>query len=77
MQLSTKDAREIALQILAAAESAEQDGFLVDWGQEKVGLDGAGSAQLMSEFRKWREQNSLKERCLMRTFDDGSLPGTN
>jgi len=55
LQLSPDEAREIALRLVEATESAEQDAFLVEWGTESFGGDQRAAAALLLEFRKWRE----------------------
>ncbi|HEY8597358.1 MAG TPA: hypothetical protein VIL85_02940 [Thermomicrobiales bacterium] len=55
IQLSPDEARSVALQLIEAAETAEQDAFLVEWGTEALG-DERTAAALLMQFRKWREE---------------------
>lgn len=55
VQMSPAEARDLALNLLESAEAAEQDAFLFEWAQKEVGVDDAGAATLLAEFRKWRE----------------------
>lgn len=55
IQLSPDEAREVAQRLMEAAESAEQDAFLVEWGAESFGGDRRAAAALLLEFRKWRD----------------------
>ena len=55
-QMSPADAREIGMNLLAAAENAEGDGFLVNFLRETVGMDDMRAvATLLMEFRQYRE----------------------
>lgn len=60
IQLSPEEARSIARDLIEAAEAAEQDGFLVEWGAESFGGDQRAAAALLLEFRKWREARREK-----------------
>ena len=55
-QMDTAKAREIALMLLEAAESAEQDGFLYDFARENLKADERIGAEIMNEFRNWRDK---------------------
>jgi hypothetical protein len=59
-QQSVEQAREHALAILAAAEAAEQDAFLVYWLKTHVGADERAAAGLLKEFRNWRREKTGK-----------------
>ncbi len=54
-QVTTAKAREIAMMLLEAAESADQDGFIIVFAQ-RLGLDEGQAAQVLGEFRTWRER---------------------
>lgn len=58
-QFTPDKAREIAGMLVECAEAAEQDGFLVEWGADAMGLSPEQAARLVTEFReyrrKWRE----------------------
>lgn len=54
IQMTTTDARRIAMQILEAADAAESDGFIVSWLGDKAELNDPQLAALLSEFREYR-----------------------
>lgn len=56
VQMSTDEARDLAMNLIQAAEAAEQDAFLFEWAQREVGVNDKQAAGLLSEFRKWREE---------------------
>lgn len=62
LQLEVEEARLIAGMILEAAEGAEQDAFIVEWGMEHIGLELEAAASLLREYRQWREQRRAKNR---------------
>ena len=55
-QMTPDEVRTFALSLLQSAEAAEQDAFLMDFATKKLGVDDAGGAQLVNEFREWRGQ---------------------
>lgn len=59
-QLTTAKAREIALLLLEAAESAEQDGFIHDWVTTRLHATDVAAAQVLGEFRTWRQEQQAK-----------------
>ena len=62
IQVSPEEARSIARSMIEAAEAAEQDGFLVEWAKQAIGVDDGAATRLLVEFRKWRDgQRSRKE----------------
>lgn len=60
IQLSPDEARSVARDLIEAAESAEQDAFLIEWGAESFGGDRRAATVLLLEFRKWREARAGK-----------------
>lgn len=56
VQMSPEEARAFASTVVGAAEASEQDAFLVEWVQSQIGCDMIGAANLLMEFRQWREQ---------------------
>ena len=56
VQMSPENARDLALNLLQAAESAYSDAFLVEFMTDAVEESEAAAAGLLIEFRKWREQ---------------------
>lgn len=59
-ELTPDEARAHALKILAAADAAESDAFMVGFLRNEVGASLQGAAGLLQEFRVYR--NSRKER---------------
>lgn len=55
VQISPEEARDVALNILACACAAEADLFLMTFATTRIGIAVNRSAQLLNEFRKWRE----------------------
>lgn len=53
VQLSVDEARDLALNLLGAAESAIQDAFVVEFSQE-LGLDERQAIMLLRAFRERR-----------------------
>lgn len=54
IQMTTQEARQIAIQILEAADAAESDGFLIGWLQEGTDISDAQLGRLIAEFRAYR-----------------------
>jgi hypothetical protein len=54
VQLASSQAREIALQILEAAEAAEQDGFIVTFVTEAIGAPVEEAGKLLHLYREHR-----------------------
>ncbi len=54
-QATPAEARQIAQQIMEAAEAAETDSFIFQFMQTQVGLDVGSAGQVLVDFRKWRE----------------------
>ena len=55
MQMSPENARDLALNLLHAAEAAYSDAFLVEFFKEALEATDEATAVLVAEFRKWRE----------------------
>jgi hypothetical protein len=56
-QMSPEKARELAFNLLQAADGAESDGFLVTFLQESVGVESMNAiASILVEFREYREK---------------------
>jgi hypothetical protein len=55
-QMSPEAARDIAFALLAAAEAAYSDAFLVEFANEAVGIEVSEAAVLLQQFRVWRLQ---------------------
>ena len=54
--MSPDNARELAMNLLEAAEAAESDGFMVHFMKNAMEIDDDGAfASVLSEFRKYRE----------------------
>ncbi len=56
IQMSPENARDLAVNLLQAAEAAYSDAFLVEFFVNAIGGTEAEAAGLLIEFRKWREQ---------------------
>ena len=54
-QATPAEARQLAQQIVEAAEAAETDSFIYQFMQNKIGLDPERSGMVLIEFRQWRE----------------------
>lgn len=61
IQIGTQQARALALQILEAADSAESDGFLITWLREAAEVGDRAAAQMLAEFRAWREHQRTRQ----------------
>ena len=63
IQVSPAEARAIAANLLRAAESAQQDGFIAEWFVQKFNAPPRGAARLLEEYRehrkKWEETVSV------------------
>lgn len=56
IQMSPEIARDLAHNLLAAADAAESDGFLVGWLQDTIQVDDMRTiASLLVEFREYRK----------------------
>lgn len=72
-QMDVEQARDHARAITEAAEAAEQDAFLMDWGQRVVGLSFEKAGTLMMEFRQYRRERTGKNSGA-RTAQDWVMP---
>jgi hypothetical protein len=59
-QLTPEEARDHAKNVLEATEASEQDAFMLDFMQKKVGLDLQRSLQVIVDFRGYRESRGKK-----------------
>lgn len=59
-QMSPEQARDHARTLTEAAEAAEQDAFLIDFGRNKLGLDREREGVLLVAFREWRAEQTGK-----------------
>lgn len=59
-QFPPTKAREIAMMLLEAAEAAEQDGFVVEFFKDKIGVGEEEVAVILNEFRVWRDKERGK-----------------
>lgn len=55
VQMSPEDARRLALNLLASAEAAIADGFLVDFFHVRAGIGELAAARVLADFREWRQ----------------------
>lgn len=56
MQCSPAKAREMALMLLESADAAESDAVLIGYAKDVLDLDERGAAQLLQQFRQYREK---------------------
>lgn len=57
-QMPPETARELAANLLSAAEAAEVDAFLMAFMRERVGASDEQAVQILIEFREWRERKA-------------------
>lgn len=53
-QMSPVKARELAMNLLASAEAAEQDAFFISFLRKQIGANDRQVATLLVQFRDWR-----------------------
>lgn len=56
MQVSPAKAREMALMLLESADASESDAALLGYVRDVLDLDEVGAAQLLNQFRAYRER---------------------
>ena len=63
IQITPKEARDFACNILEASEAAQTDEFFIKFIQKLVGNDELNSKKLLLEFRRFRneEKTNVKE----------------
>lgn len=61
IQVGPDKAREIAGMLLEAAEASDQDAFLFEFAKKTIGVDDAGAAGLLNEFRLYRKEQSKNQ----------------
>jgi hypothetical protein len=57
LQMSPTEARDLAANLLQAAEGTDSDAFLFEFLSKELGQPDPICAQLLLEFRKWREEH--------------------
>lgn len=57
MQLSPEEARDLAGNLLQAAEAAEQDAFIFEFHTHLSGGEEQVGAAMLMEFMKWRDEH--------------------
>lgn len=60
-QMPLAKARELAMNLLASAEAAEQDAFFISFLRKWVGANDRQVATLLVEFRNWRDEQAKTE----------------
>jgi hypothetical protein len=55
-QMPPAQAREVGAHLLAAAEAAESDAFIMHWAQERLGVTRDQATMLLCEYREFRER---------------------
>lgn len=56
VNMSPKGARDLALNLLQAADASEGDAFLVTFLRKKVLANDRAIAAILQDFRDWRKQ---------------------
>lgn len=56
--MSVAEARDMAFNLLGAAEAAEGDAFLVDFLKNQVGAEEQYAVAILMDFREWREKRN-------------------
>lgn len=59
-QMSPEEARDHARAVTEAAEAAEQDAFIMEFMQKRVGLDFQRAAQVLIDLRNFRAERTGK-----------------
>lgn len=54
-QMEAHSARELGLNMIAAAEAAETDGFMMNWVMDTIGVERDQAAGLLIGLREYRE----------------------
>jgi hypothetical protein len=60
-QMTPDEARTWAQVIVEAAEAADQDAFLMDWLVTKLDVERGQAAQILVEYREFRERKRGRE----------------
>lgn len=55
IQMTPENARDLALNLLQAAEAAYSDAFLIEFSKGVLEVGEKEAAVILHEFRKWRE----------------------
>lgn len=61
IKISPDEARELAANLLQAAEGADSDGFLVEFLKHTAELNQEQTIMVLREFRQWRERQRQAE----------------
>lgn len=68
IQLSPEEARDLAMNLLEAAEAAEQDAFIIDYVKKQIVSPGTSkeesdkmAAGFLFEFREWRKKYGMNK----------------
>ncbi len=56
LQLSPDDARDLAFNILSAAEAAENDAFLFEFIKQELNQEDRVAVSILVEYRDWRNR---------------------
>lgn len=55
LQLSPEEARDLASNLLQAAEASENDAFMFEFISKELHAGDNAGANILMEFRKWRD----------------------
>lgn len=69
-ELTPAEARAHALVVIETAEGAEGDAFLMHFLHTRVGLPVEHAAQVLKDFREWREQRAAKTEAELQSLAD-------
>lgn len=56
LQISPNEARDLALNLLEAAEAADQDAFMFEFVTQVIGQTEQVAASILIDFRDWRKK---------------------
>lgn len=57
LQLAPEEARDLAANLLQAAEAADQDAFIFEFHRDLMKGDENIAANMLIQFRKWRDEH--------------------
>lgn len=57
LQLAPEEARNLAANLLQAAEASEQDAFIFEFHSQLLNGDEKIGASMLIQFRKWRDEH--------------------
>lgn len=73
-QMTPDEAREHAYGILDAANAAETDSIMLRFLADKIGVETQDAADVLREFRTFREQKTVRPKPEAMIFEKGRRP---